>query len=215
MYVLYLVTNRLNGKVYVGQTSKTAEDRWQMHCYSLNKKDYFHNAIARYGIDAFDIKTLAEVATQEEVSELEIKWIAAFRSHEKMFGYNSTLGGEYGAIPNEETRAKIGAHSATRVHTEETKQKMRQSHLGEKNHFYGKSHTPETIEKLKTSCSAANSGENNYWFGKKLSDEHRAALSAVRKGSKPKPLTEDGRRRISEAKKLYWENRRNSQPNIA
>lgn len=207
MYTLYLITNLVNGKVYIGQTSKSAEERWKMHCWTTNKSDYFHYAIAKYGKEAFSIETITQVETQEEISGLEKKWIAAFKSHEKQFGYNSTLGGEYGAIPNDEVRAKIGAYSANRIHNDATKEKMRQSHLGNNNHFYGKSHKSETIEKLRKKCSQANGGENNYWFGKKLSEKHKANISAAKKGNKPTPLTEEGRRRISEAKKLYWVNK--------
>lgn len=220
MYQLYLITNHVNGKVYIGQTSKTAEERWKMHCWTVNKPDYFHRAIKKHGPEAFEVQTIAIAQTVEEISQLEIKWIAAFRSHEKMFGYNTTLGGEYGAVPNEEVRAKIGAASSSRTHDEKTREKMRLSHLGENNHFFGKSHTEETIEKIRRTCKEVGGGEKAYWYGKTLSASHKANLSKVRKGRKPKPKTEEGRRILSEKMKAYWAAKReqkmalDSSPNL-
>lgn len=53
-------------------------------------------------------------------------------------------------------------------------------------------------EETKQKISEANKGENNYWYGQKLSEEHRRKLSESHKGQK---LPEEQKRKISEARK--------------
>ena len=38
MYIVYKITNVLNGKIYIGITTRTLEERWQQHCYDALKK---------------------------------------------------------------------------------------------------------------------------------------------------------------------------------
>lgn len=58
----------------------------------------------------------------------------------------------------------------------------------------GRTPSQETIEKNRQ----ANSGENNFWYGKKLSDEHKKKISESKKGKK---LSDEHKRNISEAQK--------------
>jgi very-short-patch-repair endonuclease len=77
-----------------------------------------------------------------------------------------------------------------------TKQKMSIAHTGEKNGFYGKTHTEETKSKIRQSrigkplsdetkkkISIAESGENNWNFGKHLPEEQKKILSEKMKGN--------------------------------
>ena len=58
-----------------------------------------------------------------------------------------------------------------RVFTEETKQKMRDNHVG----FTGKKHAPKTIEKMRRDKL----GSKNPMWGKEVSAETRKKLSIV------------------------------------
>lgn len=204
MYTIYVITNLVNGKVYVGQTTKTGKERFQSHWWSRGKKDYFHYALNKHKREDWTVQDITVFETREEVNNAEKLWILLLRSSEKKLGYNSTLGGEYGAIPNEETRAKIGAASSQRTPTLETRQRMSEAHSGEKNHFFGKKHDPEMIEATKKVLSEKLSGEGNYWFGKQLSPEHKAKLSLVRKGKKQKPRSEEACKKLSVAATARW-----------
>ena len=60
--LIYLVTNRLDGKRYVGLTRFTLEKRWAEHCYCALRRQtrsWLHRAIAKHGAEAFDIVQIA------------------------------------------------------------------------------------------------------------------------------------------------------------
>ena len=79
----------------------------------------------------------------------------------------------------------------------ETREKMSEAQKGEKNHFFGKHHTDEVRRKM----SEAKKGKNHPLFGKHHSDETRKKMSEAQKGKKRGPMSEEHRRKISEAVK--------------
>lgn len=90
--MIYLVTNKLDGKRYIGKTSKTLEFRWQQHCRlaKQDSKTYLHRAIKKHGRDNFIVEKLCEGLDNEEIimiKELEPE-------------YNMTLGGDGGDTSN-------------------------------------------------------------------------------------------------------------------
>ena len=87
---IYKITNKVNGKSYIGQTRYTVEFRWRQH---IHKKDnvYFHNAIRKYGIDNFIVETLEE-CDYKDLNSREIFYIAKYNTFKE--GYNLTIGGD-------------------------------------------------------------------------------------------------------------------------
>lgn len=87
---IYKITNKVNGKSYIGQTRYTIEFRWRQH---IHKKDntYFHNAIKKYGVDNFIVEKLEE-CNIEDLNEKEIYYIAKYNTFKD--GYNLTIGGD-------------------------------------------------------------------------------------------------------------------------
>lgn len=103
MYV-YMITNKINHKKYIGITQRTIEERWEEHihmAYCLNHKDsksLFKKAIRKYGKDAWIVEELDTASSIEELKEKEIYWIAKLKTYafdEDGWGYNSTKGGDY------------------------------------------------------------------------------------------------------------------------
>ena len=93
MAYIYQITNNINGKIYIGKTERTIEERFKEHCYDAFKRKseqrplYF--AMRKYGIDNFSISLLEETNNPEE---REIYWIEQKRSYK--YGYNATKGGD-------------------------------------------------------------------------------------------------------------------------
>lgn len=97
---IYKITNKINGKVYIGQTVKSLKERFQRHCQSTSSKDKYHlnmvikKAIKKYGKENFTIELIEEVETTR-LDEREVYWISFYDSYNN--GYNCTLGGQNGA----------------------------------------------------------------------------------------------------------------------
>ena len=95
MKTIYLHRNKLNNKVYIGQTiQQNLEDRWKngkgyKTCY------YFYNAIQKYGWDNFEhiILEQNEDWTQEELNIKEKEYIIKYQANNPQYGYNITEGG--------------------------------------------------------------------------------------------------------------------------
>ena len=93
MYKVYIITNTVNGKIYIGYTSKTLEERLKRHFSSRNASDIkFRRAIKKHGKENFQIALLEECDSKSDALLREIANISKFDSY--TLGYNSTRGGE-------------------------------------------------------------------------------------------------------------------------
>lgn len=136
--IIYKVTNLVNGKVYIGQTTNTLRRRKQMHLYQINNNCYFHKALNKYGEDNFKWEIIDNANTLDELNEKEkyyIKYYNSFGSD----GYNLTTGGENYTV------------------SESTKEKIRQARYNKNPGAFkigntvckGRKHTEESIEKMR------------------------------------------------------------------
>lgn len=95
MNYIYKIWNDINNKVYIGKTSRNLEIRFSEHLWA-SQREYknrpLYDAMNKYGQEHFFIEKVAECKTNEELSELEIKWIAYYDSYNN--GYNATIGGD-------------------------------------------------------------------------------------------------------------------------
>lgn len=90
MYI-YKITNTITNKSYIGQTTKTVEERWTRHkndALSGRLNTHFANAIRKYPIETFIVETIDTATTQEELTKKEYKWIQYYDTVKN--GYNST-----------------------------------------------------------------------------------------------------------------------------
>lgn len=102
MYI-YLVTNKITGKQYVGQTIRTVEERWKDHC-RVKDDNYFHRAIRKYGKENFEIEIIDTANNANELDQKEIYWIEHLRTLVP-HGYNTKPGG------NVAMRGRLGGYN--------------------------------------------------------------------------------------------------------
>lgn len=106
--IIYKVTNKTTGKMYIGQTTQSLPERWWQHCNrcpSQTHRSYIYNAIQQYGENDFIVE---EIDTAESLEELNIKeqtYIKVFKTLAPN-GYNLQPGGK-GKQCHEDTKAKI------------------------------------------------------------------------------------------------------------
>ena len=103
---MYQHKNKINGKVYIGITSREPEKRWGINGSNYKSSPHFYSAIQKYGWDNFEHNILFENLTKEQACEKEQELIKYFNSTNREFGYNSTSGGEAFSL-NEDTRKKM------------------------------------------------------------------------------------------------------------
>lgn len=104
--IVYIATNKLNGKQYVGKTTRTLEARRLSHEYEAasGSNSAIHRAIRKWGNDNFEWRVIEECSSEEQLNRAEIEHIGLFDTYS--LGYNMTRGGEgqLGWNPQEETR---------------------------------------------------------------------------------------------------------------
>lgn len=145
-YIIYKHTNKINGKVYIGQTRMKPSERFKNGLGY--RTQIFYRAIQKYGWDNFEHEVLFENLTQDEANELEIQMIAEYQSNNPEYGYNISSGGNHremseegrrsyhekrlGHEVSEETRAILREKCRGRHHTEEERKKISKKNTGKK-----------------------------------------------------------------------------------
>lgn len=101
---IYTITNKLTGKVYVGQTKGTAKKRWASHCCPSNASNsYISKAINMHGRGSFDFSVIDIAESIESLGHKEIFWIDHFKCMAPT-GYNLKAGGSFDSFKSEAVR---------------------------------------------------------------------------------------------------------------
>ncbi len=107
--IIYKVTNKLNGKMYIGQTTQALTERWWQHCNRCPSqqrwKSYLYNAIQTHGEDAFTVEEIDRAESLEVLNIKEATYIKALNTLAPN-GYNLHIGGD-ARICHDETKKKI------------------------------------------------------------------------------------------------------------
>jgi len=187
MYYIYIIQNKINNKIYVGQTNNIKR-RWGRHKYEAftkNNQKPLYRSMRKHGIDNFSLIEI-ESCDQSNVDELEMFWIEFFQSQSKIFGYNLSQGGKPLADSNIIKTRK--PPMLGKKHSKQTRQKMSKDRIGDKNGFYGKTHSSEAKQKMSTNPNRKFIGKQNYFYGKsfkgsqnKLSKLNEEIVLAARK----------------------------------
>lgn len=124
-YFVYKHTNLVNGKVYIGITSRLPEKRWGRNGCNYRSNHHFYNAILKYGWDSgFSHEILYSGLTKENAEEYERDLIRHFNSANPEYGYNIALGGNSVGKMSDATKKKISASNKGKRRTLEQRKKM-------------------------------------------------------------------------------------------
>lgn len=139
--IIYKVTNKQNGKIYIGQTVKSLWQRWAQHCAPSSGCTALHNAIKKYGSDSFMVEIIDRANSRNELDKKEMYYISFYDCIAPK-GYNLSEGGNgcRGYKHNEETRtllSKIRTGKKGTPHTDEWKRKASERQLGKKHPHKG------------------------------------------------------------------------------
>ncbi len=117
MFSIYIIKNKINDKVYIGQTKGTINKRWNGHKSRANKGSnlVIHSAMRLHGIENFNIELLECVETLEEANKKEFELVNQFNS-KCPNGYNMVDGGNVEFL------------NATEPKSIQHKQKLQNSH---------------------------------------------------------------------------------------
>jgi group I intron endonuclease len=126
--IVYKITNKVNGKIYIGQTIRQLKVRWNEHKSRSDKdNNKLSRAIRKYGLDNFEISTIYEANDYEDLNKMEELFITQYNTTNT--GYNVRIGGE------NSPRSK------------ETREKMSKAKLGKKNPIVSESNKRRAGEK--------------------------------------------------------------------
>jgi len=200
--IIYKATNKVNGRLYIGQTSCTLDERIQKHISQAKAGGgfIFAKALRKYGSESFEWEILSEHPDQEALDAAEIEAIEWFNAIGPK-GYNIREGGSRGPH-TAETLKQISEKLKGKPLSEEHKQKISAA-------LKGRKRPPEVVAKIGRKKGFKYSEESKTkqketW--KKKRGEGRSpkiakAASKYWKGRKRGPLSEEHKEKISQKRK--------------
>lgn len=166
--LIYLFTNLINGKKYVGKTKNSLSSRICSHkCASKknNPTQLIHRAIKKYGIEKFSITTIEQnIDTVENLNKKEVFYIDLYKTTNSEFGYNVLLGGNGGTGMNGNKNPNFGKKCP------DLSERNRKNKGKTFEEIYGK----EKSDTLRKNVSALSTG-------RKLSEDAKSKISDARK----------------------------------
>lgn len=185
---IYLLTNKINNKIYIGQTWLELADRMGREGGLYSNSPYLYAAIQKHGYLNFEYTVLATTEDQAEADRLEAEFIVQYNSKDNTVGYNLKDGGR-GGRHSEKSKAKISASLKAKVwsdealeaksktgkawlgrkrgpHTEERKKEIsehsKEWHANNTHPMLGKEHTSEAKEKMGEASKKAWKNESRH-----------------------------------------------------
>ncbi len=150
--IIYKITNKVNGKVYIGQTIQNFKRRYRNGIIDT-RNEYLKKSIEKYGVENFEIIEKYDIAfSKQELDIKEIMYIKLYNSTNPKYGYNFREGGSNGLF------------------NDEIRKKMSEAQKGKPSKRKGTKLSEETKRKV---------SENNAWKGKKR-PEHSEEMKGIK-----------------------------------
>lgn len=164
---IYCIRNRVNNKLYIGQTTQSVNSRFKKHRYDSrryaivkNKISILYHSIHKHGEDSFNIEILAIAYSKEKLDDFEKYYIAYFKTQQKQFGYNIREGGTDGgrypktyARDKEISRPRKLSAEGRAILSETGKKNIlkvdrKKSSEAARNYHLGKKKNPDSVEQM-------------------------------------------------------------------
>jgi group I intron endonuclease len=115
--IVYLLTNTVSKKVYVGQTTKSLMARWGQHVRAAKTHSPapVHRAIRKHQAVAFKVEILEQCPDQNILNQAEARWIAFYQSDRLISGYNCTSGGDVAYTFTTDAKKRISVTQRRRL----------------------------------------------------------------------------------------------------
>jgi group I intron endonuclease len=210
------MTNLTNGRVYIGKTVRGYLRRWKEHKDELNRGRHYNVWLQDdwniFGEKGFSFEILVECDSEDDLNRTEIALLEKFQSYDPSKGYNRTFGGD-GGSHTEEVKKQISKTLTgfkRRPMSDTTKEKLRKSALAqwERQRAEGYQYPPLSAEsrakisatlKTKRIPDDVKQKISKALKGKKKPPMQEATKQKIREArAKQAPISDDGRRRISE-----------------
>ena len=193
--IIYKVTNLVNGKIYIGTTTKHLENRKQQHHIDSNQpKMVFSRALRKYGFESFEWEIIDESFNPKYAFKiLETHYIQKLHSHLPSIGYNTSLGGDCVML--------------NRKHSEESKRKNSESHKGKKASIETRQKMSRAHQNRISRPHSKESKQKMSEIAKRrppVSEETKRKMSKSHTGKKRKPFSQEHRKNLSKAAKKRW-----------
>jgi hypothetical protein len=198
---IYKITNTINNKVYIGQTTTSGNVRWMAHRLNLKKgihpNKHLQSSWNRYGESSFIYEVITK-GCEGLLDILEISYIEKYKSDNNQYGYNKDHGGHLNRkrrVVSKDTIKKISIANTgkKRSHSKETRIKISNAKKGVPNKYKG-----------------IPNGKKGIPTGHVPTEQARLNMSLAQIGKKRKPINEENRKNISEAAKIGWIKRKSN-----
>ena len=209
MACVYRIHCKENNKSYIGQYKKDVPTtRWNRHLRDakMGSSCAIHQAIRKYGKDAFEVSVLGTYQTQEELDKKEDEFITEYNSMIYDNGYNMVRGGK-GRAPDfhhrEEHKKKMSEFMKNRTVSDETKQKLSKARIGSKCNWSEETRLRVAESSRKKATGVKFSDETKRKIGEK-SKGRQAVLGQKRTPEQKKRIGDASRgRKFSEETKQH------------
>jgi group I intron endonuclease len=214
--IIYRVTNKVNGKRYIGQTTMQLSKRWHAHKRADGRCVSLSAAIKKYGAECFEVVEIDRAYSRQELDAKEIAYIEAERTQDPEVGYNLRPGGMTPSF-SAETRAIMSARKVGTVLTKEHRAKIAASSAGvpkSAEHCAKVSAAKRGVPKSAAHRAAQSKPRPDFVMseahkaairraatGAVFSDERRAKISAALTGIVRGPLTAEEKEKLSAARR--------------
>lgn len=178
MYEVYLITNQISGKKYVGITKRGYMKRFQEHisyATKSNRHSLLYEDIRKFGVESFTVSLLEDNISDDDAEAKESYYIEKYNTYYlgSDDGYNMTLGGHgvSGYVPTEDCLSKRSHSMKGHKFSQSRNEKIRQAMLG-------REYKQEWRDALSHARMGRFTGEDNPFFGRQHTQDTKSKISS-------------------------------------